>query len=414
MSVISNLFSIQKRIYLDHASSTPISRAALSAYVNASKEYPGNPSGLHRESIAAKKALENARESVARLIGGRPTEIVFTSGGTESDSLAIRGVLNRYLSENTTIPHMITSAIEHPAVRETMRRLKKEGKIELSEISVDAQGIIDLSELKKELRLETILVSVMYANNEIGTIQPIAEIIKIIRHYKKQTMPLRDISYRETNYPLFHTDAAQAMNYVAFDMAKPGIDLLSCNGSKIYGPKGIGMLYVRTGTPIDSIIQGGGQENGIRPGTEPVALISSFACALKESIQKIKSETERLTVLRDEGIKILEKIEKISINGDRTDRLPNNISFSVDGISSEQIALELDAKGIAVSTKSACKTTDEEDSYVLLAISKNEDDVCRNYGAIRLTMGRDTKLSDIEKVARIVSQVIQKQAPFLK
>ena len=411
MSVISNLFSIQKRIYLDHASSTPISRAALSAYVNASKEYPGNPSGLHKESIAAKEVLENARESVARLIGGRPTEIVFTSGGTESDSLAIRGVLNGYFSENIIIPHMIMSAIEHPAVRETMRRLKKEGKIELSEISVDAQGIIDLSELKKELRPETILVSVMYANNEIGTIQPIAEIIKIIRHYKKHSS---DYKLQTMNYPLFHTDAAQAMNYVTFDMAKPGIDLLSCNGSKIYGPQGVGMLYVRTGTPIDSVIQGGGQENGIRPGTEPVALIVSFACALKEVTQKLKSETDRLIVLRDEGIKILEKIEKISINGDRVNRLPNNISFSVDGISSEQIALELDAKGIAVSTKSACKTTDEEDSYVLLAISKNEDDVCRNYGAIRLTMGRDTKLSDIEKVGRIVSQVIQKQAPFLK
>jgi cysteine desulfurase len=305
---------------------------------------------------------------------------------------------------------MITSVIEHPAVRETMRQLKKEGKIELSEILVDTNGVIDLVELKKELRPETILVSVMYANNEIGTIQPITEIAKIIRHYKKNASSFK---LQVSGYPLFHTDAAQVMNYIEIHMAKPGIDLLSCNGSKIYGPKGIGMLYVRTGTPINGMMYGGGQERGIRPGTEPVALICSFAYALHDVIKKLKIETQRLTTIRDQGIETLEKISRISINGDRAHRLPNNISFSVDGISSEQLALELDAKGIAVSTKSACKTTDEEDSYVLDAISKNTTDIARLFGAVRLTMGQDTVSSDIEKVAQVIFQTIKKQEPFL-
>ncbi len=398
-------------MYLDYASGAPISRGALLEYVRASKEYPGNPSGLNIESITAQKALENARGLVARLIGARPTEIIFTSSGTESNSLAVIGVLNAFQKTDQAIPHMITSAIEHPSVRETMRQLKKEGKIELSEISVDINGIIDLVEFKKELRTETILVSVMYANNEIGTIQPIAEIAKIIRHYKKQEP--RTYNLEPRTYPLFHTDAAQAMNYIEMNMAKQGIDLLSCNSSKIYGPKGVGMLYTRTGTPISGIMHGGGQERGIRPGTEPVALICSFAYALDDSLKKLKIETDRLTAIRDQGIEILEKISQISINGDRSQRLPNNISFSVDGISGEQLALELDAKGIAVSTRSACKTTDEEDSYVLDAIFKNTNDSARLFGAVRLTMGRDTQFSDIEKVAEIVSQVIGKQAPFL-
>jgi cysteine desulfurase len=407
MIFLSPLFSQKKRIYLDYASSAPISRGALSTYLQASVKYPGNPSGLHAEALSAKKVLEDARKSVARNMNARPEEIIFTSGGTESDTLAILGILEAYMvrvSDSKKIPHMITSVIEHPAVRETMRHLLKIGKIELSEISVDSQGIIDILELKKELRPETILVSVMYANNEIGTIQPIGEIAKIIRHYKKQN---------NAPYPLFHTDAAQAMNYISIDMAKPGIDLLSCNGSKIYGPKGIGMLYVRTDTPIMSVMHGGGQEAGLRPGTESVALISSFAYALAETIEKLQKESDRLTILRDEGIKILEEIHRVSINGDRTNRLPNNISFSIDGISSEQLALELDAKGIAVSTKSACKMSDEEGSYVLEAISKSETDICRLYGAVRLTMGRNTKLSDIEKVSRIISSVLKKQEQFL-
>ena len=318
------------------------------------------------------------------------------------------------MKPNSIVPHIITTQIEHPAVIENCRLLESRGEIEVTYLSVDKNGIVNLEELKDSLKENTILVSVMYANNEIGTIQPIQEIAKIIRHFRKGKEILS-----KNEYPFFHTDATQAMNYLfTKNVEKLGIDLMSFNGSKIYGPKGVGVLFKKRSIILSPIYDGGEQEFGLRSGTEDVSVIAGIALAF-EITNKIKeSESERLIKLRDYTIdKILQINEppfSIRLNGGKDNRLPNNINISISGISSELLVVELDACGIEVSSKSACKSGDDNGSYVIKAIRK----ICRRgneeEGSLRITLGRQTKKTDLDTLTEKLNTILKKYKPWKK
>ncbi len=385
-----------KRIYLDHAATTymdPKVRESMKPYW---EENFGNPSSIYEEGREAKRAVSDVRIKVAETINGRPDEIIFTSGGTESDNLAILGAARSYKDRGN---HVITSKIEHHAVLDACKQLEKEG-FEISYIDVDENGILDLKQLKEELRKETILVSIMYANNEIGTIQPIKEIAKAVRAHKKA------MGDHESHMPLLHTDAVQAPSYLDLNVLKLGVDLMTLNGSKIYGPKGVGVLFKKRGIKIDPLIYGGGQEAGIRSGTENVAGIVGFAKALELAAQSKEKESARLTELRDYFIEnILKALPEARLNGSKTDRLPNNINISVRGIEGESMVLYMDAKGVACSTGSACTSDVLEASHVIQAIKSPHKYA---HGSLRFTMGKKTKKADIDYVLKVLPEILNK------
>ena len=405
MSILKRVFP-KKRIYLDYASATPVDPSVLKAMQPYFSQEYANPNALHRDGVRAHIAIEQARKSITTILGSHSDEVIFTGSGTESDTLAILGVVEAWEENNSgaiVLPHIITTEIEHPAIRELIKYLVTRKRIEVSFIGVSSLGIIDPLEIKKALRPETILVSVMYANNEIGTIQPIIEIAKTIRHFKKH-LPSENL------YPLFHTDAAQAVQYLPINVLKLHVDLLSCNGAKIYGPKGVGLLYKRRGIPFQTPFPGGGQEFGLRSGTENVPNIIGFAKAL-ELTESIKDrEFHRVTILRDyffdqlQNSKII-KNNNVSINGDLENRLPNNVNISVPGIPSELLVLEFDAHGISVSAKSACQSDDPDESYVLKALNPN---LSSEVGSIRFSLGRDTKKSDIDVTIQSFEYILNK------
>lgn len=398
-----------KRIYLDHAATTYIDSRVKTAMEPFWQKSFGNPSSIHKEGRDARNALTVARKKIADLIGATPDEIIFTNGGTESDNLAIFGVaegvsqMNRNpVSVQKPKPgfgldrHIITSKIEHHAVLNSCEELERRG-FDISRINVSEDGIADLKELKKSLRENTILVSVMYANNEIGTIQPIKEIAKIIRDFKKQNNSL---------FPLFHTDAIQAAGYLDMNVQYLGVDLMSVNASKIYGPKGIGFLYVRRKVKILPIIYGGGQESGLRPGTENVAGIVGLAEAFEISQNMREKETKRLSILRDYLIKeVLKKIPDSVLNGHSVLRLPNNANITIRGVEGESLVLYLDAAGIACSTGSACTSSSLEPSHVITALGKSKEDA---HCSIRFTLGRKTGKSDINYLLKILPEIVKK------
>lgn len=359
-------------VYMDHASS------AL--------EKSANPSAIHELGIKEKSRLENARKKVASILRVNNNEIIFTSGATESNNLAILG---------TKKGHIVTTNIEHASVMETAKH-----KGDVTFVEVEPNGIVDPKKIKKVLRKDTILVSVMYANNEIGTIQPIKEIAKEIRHFNK-TNNLNIV---------FHTDATQAINYLPIGVPQLGVDLLSFNSAKIYGPKGVGVLYVKKNTPITKIMFGGDQEYGLRPGTENVDGIVALATAL-ETTEKIKDkEVKRLTKLRDYFInKIIRsgitKNTTIVINGDLENRLPNNINITIPNIPSDLLVIELSAKGIMASAKSACKSGDGKASHVIHAIDKN---IKETDGSVRFSLGRDTTKADIDFTLKTLRDILLK------
>ena len=380
-------------IYLDHASSALLNSA--------------NPGGIHEFSLKEKNKLEKARKIIAEILGARNYEIVFTSGATESNNLAIFGLINNFKK-----PHIITTNIEHASVLEVCRHLEETKKAEVTYVEVEENGIVDPKKIKKALKKNTVLVSVMYANNEIGTIQPIMEIAREIRHFKKNhpypASPLARGRRKEGVYPIFHTDATQAINYLPIKVEKLGIDLLSSNSAKIYGPKGIGVLYVKKNIPIKKIMFGGDQEHGLRPGTENVALALELSKALQD-VEKIKGkEVLRLVKLRDYFIYKLSRVtldKNLVINGDLKNRLPNNININIQGIPSDLLVIELSARGIMASAKSACKSGDGKASHVIKAINKNINDTD---GSLRFSLGRDTKKSDIDYTIKSLSKILQK------
>lgn len=381
-----------KRIYLDHASSTPIDRAVLEVLATLQATCFGNASGVHKEGVEVSRILEDSRASIASTLGAHSDELIFTSGGTESDNLALIGVLYAFQKTHPKkVPHIIISAIEHPAIFELAQSLEKRGVVEVSYVPVTKDGVIDQGEFKKLLREETILVSIMQVNNEIGIIQPIREITKMIRHFKK---------HREgevSPYPYFHTDACQSFVYEGIGVEQLGVDLLTINSSKIYGPKGVGALFVKRGTQIDPLIIGGSQERSLRAGTENVPLVAGFARAVEINESLKESESVRLIELRDYFIKELKNKFEVQLHGSQSERLPNNINVSFVGYQSEQIVIYLDAQGVAVSEKSACKADSGEVSHVLKALYGENAEILK-WGSVRFSLGRQTTKEDLDTV----------------
>lgn len=379
-----------KKIYLDYASATPLEKDVLFVMNKIFKENFANSSAIHDLGVQSKNILGESRKNIAKIIDAHQNEIIFTSGSTESNNLAITGVITKNL------PHVITSNIEHSSVLEVCKYLTENKLAEVTYVPVEQNGIIDPKKIKKVMRKETILVSVMYANNEIGTIQPIKEIAKEIRHFNKLN----------NTKVLLHTDATQAINYLEINVEKLGIDMMSFNAGKIYGPKGVGALYVRRRTSVRKIIFGGDQEYGMRAGTENLASVVGFVKAL-EITEKIKEkENKRLKKLQDYFIKKLQNLEKgIVLNGDLENRLPNNINITIPKIPSDLLVIELSARGIMVSAKSACKSGEEGESYVIKAIKPEAD---QENGSIRFSLGRSTTKEDLDFTLKSLKEILTK------
>jgi cysteine desulfurase len=353
-----------------------------------------NPSSWYKEGVAAKKVMEASREIVADFLHAHPDEIVFTSGGTEANNLAILGAFQVVKEAGLLNPHLTISSIEHSSIMEIANMLEKHG-CEVTRLRVDRNGSIDLNELNRSIKPNTFMISIMTVNNEIGTVQPIREIAKIIRHTRKQN---------GGKYPLFHTDAAQAAIYNDLNVEKLGVDLLTLDGSKVYGPRGIGALYVKRGTPIKPIIFGGGQESGMRSGTENLPGIAGFAKALEiaqsddPTVQLFKVRNLRAMMI--EGLRAIRPDIKVNGPAEGESVSPHILNVSIPGIDNEFFVLRLDANGIAVSTKSSC-LRDEKESYVLKAMSGNSKE------SVRFSFGRWTKDRNIKKVLKIIARLVQ-------
>jgi cysteine desulfurase len=388
--------SQSKRVYLDNAGATEMSHRAKHELSSALELY-GNPSAVHHEGDVASRLLDKARNIAANVLNAHAYEIYFVSSGTESCNLAILGTIAGY--EGTTIPHIITSVIEHPAVLEPIRYLEREGKARVTYLPVYENGIVKVRDLREALTDDTILVSVMYANNEIGTIQPIKEIGRCVDEWKRE----KGLTF--TDYPYLHTDACQAANYLNLDVLRLKCHLMTVNSSKCYGPKGIALLYKREGIRLHEMTYGGGQERGMRSGTEPVALASSFAEVLKESAEMRECESERLTCIRDVFFEtVVKEVPDVTIYGDRQERLPNNINIRVPGIVSDEMIIRLDAKGFAVSHKSACASSEGDGSYVIEALGATAQEALEN---VRITLGRATQEADLISLVKAMKDIKQ-------
>lgn len=402
----------EKRVYLDNAGATELGGRAKRALLESLSIY-GNPSGIHKEGAQAGKLLDKARALCASVLNAHAYEIYFMSSGTESCNLAVFGTYGTWQKNMT--PHMIVSAIEHPSILESVKYLEKRGKVRVTYLPVYETGIIKISDLRKFLCEETILVSVMYANNEIGTIQPVKEIGRTIDEWK------REQGKSFTSYPYFHIDACQAANYSNLDVLRLKCHLMTVNSSKVYGPKGAALLYKREGLALAPVTSGGGQERGLRSGTENVAACYSFGVALQEAKELRIQESIRLRTLRDETVALLqETIPSIIFYGafdeyhhlktndvvvKEEKRLPNNINCRVPGISSEEMILRLDAKGFAVSHKSACASMETDGSYVVQALGANEEEAKEN---IRISLGRFTTKHDVMSLVKAMKDIFVK------
>ena len=395
----------ERLTYLDHAAATPVLPQVVEVMRPFWDEKFANPSSLHQMGVAARNAVQNARETIAELINGHADEIVFTSGGTESDNLAIQGVVaSCKLQVASQLPHVVTSAIEHHAVLEPLYHLKNAGEIELTVLSVDHDGLVDPQQVKEALRPETVLVSIMTANNEIGTIQPIADIGRIIIAWRKSGAAGPG-SAGESEFPYFHSDACQAAGVLELNVEKTHVDLLTVSAAKIYGPKGAGFLFVRRGLKLQTQIYGGGQERGFRSGTENVSGIVGLAKAFELAQAGRETENARLTVLRDQLIAGLLKLPKARLNGHASERLPNNVNVTFLDIEGEAAVLYLDAQSIMASTGSACASSSLEPSHVILAIGLPKEAA---HGSIRFTLGHATTAQDIERVLEVMPGIVEK------
>lgn len=389
----------KKIIYLDHAAATfldPKVKQAMEPFL--ASEY-GNPSALYSKGLIASKAIASSRKIIATIIGARPNEIIFTAGGTEANNLAILGLAKKHKMPQ----HFIATTIEHSSVLKSLDALVGEGH-KISLINVDKEGFVDFDKLKKEIRPQTVLISVMYANNEIGSIQPIAEIGKWLTRINNER------TRKNLNRIYFHTDACQAAGVLDVNVNHLGVDFMTVNGSKIYGPKQVGFLYVRSGVELEPLIYGGGQERGLRSGTENVAGIVGMATALELAQQNKEKENIRLLKLRDRMFKNLKaSIKALRLNGPGLNnkilnRLPNNLNLSFSGIEGESLLLYLDSYGICVSTGSACDTNSLEPSHVLSAIGLKNKDI---KSSIRITLGKNNSIEEINYVAKILSQLVK-------
>ena len=373
------------KVYADNAATTKMSRAAIDAMLPCMEQHYGNPSSLYGLGQEAKEILEACRAEVASVIGAEPREITFTSGGSEADNQAIRSAAA--LGKKAGKTHIISTAFEHHAVLHTLQKLEREG-FEVTLLPVHEDGIVRVCELEAAIREDTCLVTVMYANNEIGTIQPIREIGAICRQHGV----------------LFHTDAVQAVGHVPIDVRSEQIDMLSASAHKFHGPKGVGFLYARRGVRLTSLIEGGAQERGRRAGTENVAGIAGMAAALRESAGNMQANAAHLRVLRDRLIEGLREIPHAALNGDAVRRLPGNVNFCFEGIEGESLLLLLDDRGICASSGSACTSGSLDPSHVLLAIGRVHDVA---HGSLRLTLGEDATAEEVEYIIRNVKEVVE-------
>ncbi len=373
-----------KQIYMDHGATTPVDPLVVDAMLPYFTEKFGNASSLHSFGQEATSALEQSRQQVAASIGAKPEEIIFTSGGTESDNLAIKGIAYRNSGKGK---HIITSTIEHPAILNTCAYLEKEG-FDVTYVPADSDGIIDMDELKKAIRDDTILISVMHANNEIGTIQPISDISKLA---KEKSIYL-------------HTDAVQSFGKIAVNVDELGVDMLSMSSHKIYGPKGVGALYVRKGTPLQALAHGGSHERSMRAGTENISGIVGFAKAVALADERLVDDEKHMTQLRDSLIgKVMDSIDDVELSGHPTNRLPNNVNLRFSFIEGESMLLFLDMKGIAISTGSACSSKSLEPSHVLTAIGLRPED---SHGSLRITLGKDNTQEEVDYVVDALVEVV--------
>ena len=378
---------MEKRyIYADNAATTAMSDSAINAMLPNLKENFGNPSSLHTAGQLAKEALDAARATVAECINAEPSEIYFTSGGSEADNQAI--VSAAVNGEKKGKKHIISTAFEHHAVLHTLKKLEKAG-FEVTYLNVHENGVINVDELKAAIKPETALVTVMFANNEIGTVQPIEKIGEICRKAGV----------------VFHTDAVQAAGHIPVDVVKQNVDMLSVSAHKFHGPKGVGFLYCRKGLLLNSLIEGGAQESRKRAGTENIPAIAGMAQAFKDAVENMQADSEKLIKHRDNLIKGLLKIPHSKLNGDSKLRLPNNVNISFEGIEGEGLLLHLDAKGICASSGSACTTASLAPSHVLLAIGLPHEVA---HGSLRLSIGTDLTADDVEYVIKSVEEVVAK------
>lgn len=372
-------------IYADNAATTRMSDAAMDTMLSVMKDNYGNPSSLYSVGQRAKEILEEAREEIAELIGASPREIIFTSGGSEADNQAIISAAET--GRRAGKKHIISTAFEHHAVLHTLEKLEREG-FEVTLLDVHENGIVLPSQVEEAIREDTCLVTVMYANNEIGSIQPIREIGEVCRRRKV----------------LFHTDAVQAVGHVHIDVEADNIDMLSASAHKFHGPKGAGFLYAKKGIRLSNIIEGGAQERGKRAGTENVPAIAAMAAALKEAVASIDENTANLTAKRDRLIAGLKEIPHSALNGDPVKRLPSNVNFCFEGIEGESLLLLLDDRGIAASSGSACTSGSLDPSHVLLAIGRVHDVA---HGSLRLSIGEDISDDDVEYIIKSVKEVVE-------
>ena len=380
--------AIKMKVYLDYAATTPTRPEVLKEALPYFLQKFGNPSSFHSKGLEAKNAMDSARKRIGNIIGATPNEIIFTGSGTESINLAIKGVALDKMKEGKK--HLITQKTEHHAVLHSMNWLAKEFGFKISYLDVDKEGLINLKELERTIKSDTALVSIMYANNEIGTVQPIKEIAKICKEKKV----------------LFHTDACQAIEYLNINTKELGVDLMTLNGSKAYAFKGTGLLYVKEGIKLTPLMSGGGHEHGQRAGTENIAGIVALAKAFELAEKEKKKESLRLRKLRGWFIKEMQtEIYKTHFNGSKTKRLPNNANISFEGLEGESIMLYLDNEGIQVSTGSACTSQTLDPSHVLLAIGRDHG---LAHGSIRFTFGKYTTKKELEYTIKVLKKIIPK------
>lgn len=391
----------QKKIYLDYGATTPVDKKVVKAMLPYFSLNYGNPMAIHAFGRKASFALEKARQQMAIFLNSKPEEIIFTSGSTEANNLAIKGVVKAYYEKfgvKALKPHIITTQFEHHCVLNACKRVEKEDLAEITYLKVSKAGFVDLEEIKKKIKKpNTILVSIIYVNNEIGTVQPIEKIGDLIKKIKKTS---------NSQYPLFHTDATQAVNYFSQDVSQLGIDILSISGHKIYGPKGVGALYIKNGTPIEPLFDGGEQENGFRSGTHNVPCVVGLAKAIEIISRNKNKESIRIKKIRNYLIeRVLKEIPESSLNGSRLNRSPNNCNFRFKNIEGESLVLMLDAEGIACSTGSACSSSSLEPSHILLALGLKPEEA---HSSLRITLGRFTTKREIDFTINKLKQTVNK------
>ena len=373
------------RIYADNAATTKISQTAMQAMISAMENSYGNPSSIHQIGMAANDALQTAREQIARCLGCMPKEIFFTSGGTESDNQAI--VSAAMLGAKQNKRHIISTAFEHHAVLHTLRRLKEQG-FEIQLLDVGAEGNITAAQVEEAIRPDTCLVTVMFANNEIGSILPIVEIGEVCRAHGV----------------LFHTDAVQAAGHIPVNVREQNIDMLSLSAHKFHGPRGIGALYVKRGIELTSLMEGGGQERGKRPGTENLPAIMGMAAALKEECSLMEENAARVAAMRDRLLQGLFQIPHSILNGPRDNRLPGNVNFCFEGVSGESLLLLLDSKGICASSGSACASGALDPSHVLLSLGLAPEIA---QGSLRISLDISNTEEEIDYMLEVIPQVVE-------